>query len=190
MGVPRSVDAARPPRSPRPKKKERKKKKKKKKKKRRRMASGATIVTRTSSPVRAMATSGTCIEAAPKPSHWAERPPSGAKAKPPTAIRPEPRGPSGTSPSTRARNRRHSAAAAANLRGPSPAISCTHPRAAIDASPADHRKNGSPSCREATATAAGSTSPSSRNVRTVSRSRWRVATTPHRLITCASGSSL
>ena len=66
-------------------------------------ATSAASVRRTSRPRRASESSGTIRSPAAKPAQCGASPPSGAKAKPPTATSPAPAGPSGASASARAR---------------------------------------------------------------------------------------
>ena len=87
-------------------------------------------MSRTSSPRRAIATSGTIRSAASKPAQCGAAPPSSAKAKPPTATRPAPAGPSGASASADPASSRHAAAVCSNRRGPRPSSRRTQPSAA------------------------------------------------------------
>ena len=111
-----------------------------------------------------MAISGTTSDPGAKPAHWRVRPPSSAKAKPPTATSPAPGGPSGGSHSACAASARQRSAARSKRPAPRSSMTSTAPSAASETPLRSNRNHGSPSRREAATTAAGSTVAGSRTV--------------------------
>ncbi len=131
----------------------------------------AATVHQTSSPRRTSATSRTTSDAGANADHCGVLPPSGAKAKPPQAIRPPPTGPPEGSTHARPTRSRQRAAVRSKRWWPLSSSTVTAPSVASaerSRSGCSKHIHGSRAAREASTTALGST-PSARRQLTAAR---------------------